>query len=160
MKRRPSVYTMAVARPVGVDVRCCMTNRIVRTFHIQVLGRYGVIAGVMFAPLLLLALPDWRLLAALLAVLLFWYLVLRSLGTVVIASDGIVLYRVNRSRWHDLEEARAKPFLGLPYVYVRRANGRSWWIPLYLTDIQGFKSAVVTCAPAGNPLRSYVESNI
>jgi hypothetical protein len=49
---------------------------------------------------------------------------------------------------------------GYRYVQVNGVGKRSaFWLPLFLTDMSGFRSTMMQYAPAGNPLRSYLEEH-
>jgi hypothetical protein len=65
--------------------------------------------------------------------------------------------------WLDWSEIEAvEPWLipGYPYLQVR-GGGKRWafWLPLFFTDMPGFRSAVAQYAPPENPLRRYLEQH-
>lgn len=66
-------------------------------------------------------------------------------------------------RWLDWSEIESvEPWLIPGYRYLQvNGGGRRWafWLPLFLTDMPGFRSAVARYAPEGNPLRRYLEEN-
>jgi hypothetical protein len=65
----------------------------------------------------------------------------------------------HRLGWSEIESVSPWLIPGYPYLQVN-GGGKRWvfWLPLFLTDMPGFRSAVARYAPAGNPLRSYLES--
>jgi hypothetical protein len=84
---------------------------------------------------------------ALFVSLMFW------IGKLSISPAGIVLYRINRLTWGDAVRARLRTFAGLPYLYVERHRGMSWWIPLYFVGRRDVRQALAEGAPDGNPIR-------
>ena len=79
--------------------------------------------------------------------LMFW------IGRLSISPQGIVLYRINRMTWGDAVCARLRRFAGLPYLYVERRRGLSWWIPLFFVGGRDLRRALAEGAPDGNPIR-------
>jgi hypothetical protein len=72
--------------------------------------------------------------------------------------DGLGIYHF--ARWEAIEAVRPINFLGLRYLRVRAAGlPREMWVPLFLSDRQGFREVV--SAPAGpeNPLAQGLEQH-
>ncbi len=69
-----------------------------------------------------------------------------------------LVYR--RLAWSEIESV--EPWLIPGYRYLQ-VNGvgkrRAFWLPLFLTDMPGFRSAVARYAPPGNPLREYLDEH-
>lgn len=63
----------------------------------------------------------------------------------------------HRLAWSEIESV--EPWLIPGYRYLQ-VNGfgkrRAFWLPLFLTDMPGFRAAVAQYAPPGNPLRDYL----
>ncbi len=66
-----------------------------------------------------------------------------------------------RLDWSDIESVEPRLIPGYPYVQVN-GGGKRWafWLPLLLTDMAGFRSAVAQYTPANNPLRRYLEQHL
>jgi hypothetical protein len=66
----------------------------------------------------------------------------------------------HRLDWSEIESV--EPWLIPGYRYLQ-VNGiskrRAFWLPLFLTDMPGFRSAVAHYAPPANPLRRYLEEH-
>jgi len=66
----------------------------------------------------------------------------------------------HRLAWSAIESV--EPWLIPGYRYVQ-INGvgkrRAFWLPLFLTDMAGFRAAVARFAPSENPLRRYLEQH-
>ncbi len=136
-----------------------MTNE-ARTFHVDLFGRFGLVTVVIFVPILWVASDSIVTLLVALAFVAVAEIGTYYLCTVVVGRNGIVLYRANKADWQDMTAAKQVSFLGLPYLKVEREKGLRWWIPLYLTKPDEFRHALVTNAPAGNPLRKYAEDDV
>jgi hypothetical protein len=73
--------------------------------------------------------------------------------------------RNNRFIYHYLNWAdiiSVEPWLIPGYRYVQvNGVGKRWafWLPLFLTDMPGFRAAVARYAPPENPLRQYLEQH-
>jgi hypothetical protein len=69
-----------------------------------------------------------------------------------------LVYR--RLDWSEIESVEPWLLPGYPYVQVN-GGGKRWafWLPLFLTDMPGFRSAVARYAPVDNPLRRYLEQH-
>ncbi len=69
-----------------------------------------------------------------------------------------LIYR--RLTWTALESVEPWMIPGYPYLQVN-GGGRRWafWLPLFLTDMPGFRAAVARYAPPDNPLRRYLEDH-
>jgi hypothetical protein len=66
-----------------------------------------------------------------------------------------------RLDWSDIESVEPWSIPGYPYVHVNRGGKRRvFWLPLFLTDMPGFRSAVARYAPSENPLRRYLEQRL
>lgn len=65
----------------------------------------------------------------------------------------------HRLDWADVESVEAWLIPGYRYLQVN-GGGRRWafWLPLFLTDMPGFRSAVRQYAPPDNPLRRFLET--
>ncbi len=66
----------------------------------------------------------------------------------------------HRLDWSEI--GSVEPWLIPGYRYLQ-VNGvskrRAFWLPLFLTDMPGFRSAVARYAPPANPLRRYLEEH-
>jgi hypothetical protein len=60
--------------------------------------------------------------------------------------------------WSEIDSVEPWLIPGYPYLQVN-GGGMRWafWLPLFLTDMPGFLSAVARYAPPDNPLRRYLE---
>jgi hypothetical protein len=60
--------------------------------------------------------------------------------------------------WSEITSVEPWLIPGYPYVQVN-GGGKRWafWLPLFLTDMPGFRAAVARYAPPKNPLRRYLE---
>jgi hypothetical protein len=64
-----------------------------------------------------------------------------------------------RLDWSEIESVGPWPIPGYRYLQVNGGGQRRvFWLPLFLTDMPGFRSAVARYAPPGSPLRCYLES--
>ena len=72
-------------------------------------------------------------------------------------NNYLVYHRLN---WSEIESI--EPWLIPGYRYLQ-VNGvgqrRAFWLPLFLTDMPGLRSAVARYAPPTNPLRRYLEQH-
>ena len=130
------------------------------TFRIDPFGRYGLWVSTLFVPAVWLAWPHYALLLGLALSILVFVTILLTVGTVTVDDHGIVLFRVNKATWQEITAVKRTSFLGLPYLYIFRAKGFRWRLPLYIRRIDAFKAALLSKAPTGHPLRSYAEGNI
>ena len=66
----------------------------------------------------------------------------------------------HRLEWQQIESVDPWLIPGYPYLQVNGA-GKRWvfWLPLFLTDMPGLRSAVLRYAAPENPLRSYFEKH-
>ena len=131
-----------------------------KTFHVDLFGRFGLVTVVIFVPILWVASDSIPTLLVAIAFVAAAEIGTYYFCTVVVGLNGIVLYRANKADWQDMTAAKQVSFLGLPYLKVEREKGLRWWIPLYLTELAEFRQALVTNAPAGNPLREYADNNV
>jgi hypothetical protein len=70
--------------------------------------------------------------------------------------DNWHIYR--RVTWSDVASVTPLPLPGYRFVWVNsRWRRKAFWLPLFLTDMEGFRDAVTQYAPAKNPLRRYLE---
>jgi hypothetical protein len=70
--------------------------------------------------------------------------------------DSLNIYQF--ARWGSLEGVRPINFLGLRYLRVRAAGlRRELWVPLFLSDPDGFRKVVVALAGPANPLTQWLE---
>lgn len=83
-----------------------------------------------------------------------WHVDPRGIG----GRNNMLTY--HRLDWSEI--ASVEPWLlpGYRYVQINSAD-RRWvfWLPLFLTNMTGLRSAVARYAPPGNPLRSYLEKH-
>ena len=72
-------------------------------------------------------------------------------------NNWLVYHHLN---WSEIESVEPSLIPWYRYVQVNGV-GRRWafWLPLFLTDMAGFRSAVAQYAPAENPLRRYLEQH-
>jgi hypothetical protein len=62
--------------------------------------------------------------------------------------------------WSEIESVEPWLIPGYPYLQVNGGGmRRAFWLPLFLTDMPGFRSAVAWYAPPENPLRRYLEQH-
>jgi hypothetical protein len=62
--------------------------------------------------------------------------------------------------WFDIESVEPWLIPGYRYVQVNGVGKRwAFWLPLFLTDMPGFRAAVARHAPLENPLRRYLEQH-
>jgi hypothetical protein len=67
----------------------------------------------------------------------------------------------HRLEWSDITSVEPWLIPGYRYVQVSGAGKRrAFWLPLFLTDMPGLRSAVARHAPPGNPLRRYLEEHV
>jgi hypothetical protein len=60
--------------------------------------------------------------------------------------------------WSDVVSVSPRPIPGYRLVWINaRGRRRAFWVPLFLTDMTGFRQAVTELAPPDNPLRRYLE---
>ncbi len=66
----------------------------------------------------------------------------------------------NRLDWSEIESVEPWLIPGYRYLQVNAVGKRrAFWLPLFLTDMPGLRSAVARYAPPGNPLRHYLEKH-
>jgi hypothetical protein len=64
----------------------------------------------------------------------------------------------HRLDWSTIESVEPWLLPGYPYLQVNGGGKRrAFWLPLFLTDMPGLRSAVARYAPPDNPLRRYLE---
>jgi hypothetical protein len=62
--------------------------------------------------------------------------------------------------WSDIESVEPWLIPGYRYVQVNGVGKRwAFWLPLFLTDMPGFRAAVARYAPPENPLRRYLNQH-
>ena len=73
-------------------------------------------------------------------------------------NNWLVYHRLD---WSEITSVEPWLIPGYRYLQVNGA-GRRWafWLPLFLTDMPGLRSAVARYAPLGNPLRRYLEEHL
>ena len=72
-------------------------------------------------------------------------------------NNWLVYHRLD---WSEIDSVEPWLLPGYRYVQVNGAGKRrAFWLPLFLTDMIGFRSAVARYAPPGNPLRDYLEQH-
>ena len=66
----------------------------------------------------------------------------------------------HRLEWSEIESVEPWLLPGYRYLQVN-GIGKRWafWLPLFLTDMPGLRSAVARYAPPTNPLRRYLEQH-
>jgi hypothetical protein len=66
----------------------------------------------------------------------------------------------HRLDWSEIESVEPWLIPGYRYLQVNGV-GKHWafWLPLFLTDMPGLRSAVARYAPPENPLRRYLEQH-
>jgi hypothetical protein len=72
-------------------------------------------------------------------------------------NNWLVYHRLD---WSDIESV--EPYLLPGYQYAQvNGVGKRWafWLPLFLTDMPGLRSAVARYAPPRNPLRRFLEKH-
>jgi hypothetical protein len=67
----------------------------------------------------------------------------------------------HRLDWSEIDSISPWLIPGYPYLQVN-GGGQRWvfWLPLFFTDMPGFRSAVARYAPPENPLRRYLEKHL
>ena len=72
-------------------------------------------------------------------------------------NNSLVYHRLN---WSEIESVQPWLIPGYRYLQVNGVGKRwAFWLPLFLTDMPGLRSAVARYAPPGNPLRRYLEKH-
>ena len=103
------------------------------------------LAGVAVALLLLIGLVVWTS---------RWHVDPNGIGG---RNNWLVYHRLD---WSEIKSV--EPWLIPGYRYLQ-VNGvgkrRAFWLPLFLTDMPGLRSAVARYAPSANPLRRYLEKH-
>ena len=67
----------------------------------------------------------------------------------------------NRLDWSEIESIEPRLIPGYRYLQVNGVGKRrAFWLPLFLTDMPGLRSAVARYAPPENPLRRYLEQHL
>lgn len=129
-----------------------------RTFYLALANRFGAAVAVFIAGALAVAWPHAQLMVAFAVQTALFLVILLGVCTVSVNPEGLTLNRLNKASWADITSVKQTTFLGLPYLLVHRHQGWRWWLPLYLRDPRGFIVALRESAPAGNPVRTYAES--
>jgi hypothetical protein len=72
--------------------------------------------------------------------------------------DNWHVYR--RVNWAEIRSISHFPFPGYPLIWVNTAD-RRWvfWLPLFLTDMPGFRAAIARYANPENPLLQFLTSH-
>jgi hypothetical protein len=72
-------------------------------------------------------------------------------------NNQLVYHRLD---WSAIESVDPWLIPGYPYLQVNGGGmRRAFWLPLFLTDMPRFRSAIVRYAPPENPLRHYLEEH-
>ena len=72
-------------------------------------------------------------------------------------NNSLVYHRLN---WSEIESVQPWLIPGYRYLQVNGVGKRwAFWLPLFLTDMPGLRSAVAQYAPPGNPLRRFLEKH-
>ena len=70
-------------------------------------------------------------------------------------NNSFVYHRLD---WSEIESVEPWSIPGYRYLQINGVGKRwAFWLPLFLTDMPGLRSAVVRYAPPENPLRQYLE---
>jgi hypothetical protein len=96
----------------------------------------------------------WLLLIGLVVRAIRWHVDPNGIGG---RNNWLVYHRLD---WSEI--ASVEPWLIPGYRYLQvNGVGKRWafWLPLFLTDMPGLRSAVARYAPPGNPLRRYLEEH-
>ena len=102
-------------------------------------------AGVAVVLLLLIGLTVWTS---------RWHVDPNGIG----GRNNMLVY--HRLDWSEIESVEPWLIPGYRYVQVNGVGKRwAFWLPLFLTDMPGLRSAVARYAPPGNPLRRYLEEH-
>jgi hypothetical protein len=73
-------------------------------------------------------------------------------------NNSLVYHRLD---WSEIESVEPWLIPGYRYLQVKDVDKRrAFWLPLFLTDMPGLRSAVARYAPPGNPLRRYLEQHV
>ena len=120
-------------------------------FRVPLLPWIGVLMTVA-APVLIPAWLDTGLFLGVLSVMVVVTLYSLWLLEVVVRDEGIVMYRLNRLTWPEIESARVRRVVGLPYLHIRRRHGMSWWLPLYFRGDRDIRLALSERAPEAHPI--------
>jgi hypothetical protein len=72
-------------------------------------------------------------------------------------NNWLVYHRLD---WSEIESVEPWLIPGYRYLQVNGVGKRwAFWLPLFLTDMSGLRSAVAHYAPPENPLRRYLEKH-
>jgi hypothetical protein len=72
-------------------------------------------------------------------------------------NNALVYHRLS---WSEIESVEPWLIPGYRYLQVNgRGKRHAFWLPLFLTDMPSFRSAVARSAPPTNPLRRYLETH-
>lgn len=72
-------------------------------------------------------------------------------------NHSLVYHRLD---WSEIESVEPWLIPGYRYLQVNGVRRRwAFWLPLFFTDMPGFRSAVTQYAPPENPLRRYLEKH-
>ena len=103
------------------------------------------LAGVAVALLLLIGLVVWTS---------RWHVDPNGIGG---RNNWLVYHRLD---WSEIKSVEPWLIPGYRYLQVNGVSKRwAFWLPLFLTDMPGLRSAVARYAPPGNPLRRYLEKH-
>jgi hypothetical protein len=73
-------------------------------------------------------------------------------------NNWLVYHRLD---WSEIESVEPYLLPGYRYLQVNGVSKRwAFWLPLFLTDMPGLRTAVVRYAPPTNPLRRYLENHL
>ena len=134
-----SVIPLALLAAAGVIAALVTGNR---AATVGILSGFAGVAGALLLPV---GLAVW---------VSRWHVDPNGIG----GRNNMLVY--HHLDWPDIESV--EPWLIPGYRYVQ-VNGvgmrRAFWLPLFLTDMPGLRSAVARYAPPGNPLRRYLEQH-
>ena len=129
------------------------------TFRIPLLPWIGVLAAIVGA-----ALPwvwfDTTLVVAILAMMLVFSAYSVWVFRLSVRDDGIVMYRLNRMTWSDVQSARFRRVVGLPYLHIQRHHGVPLWLPLYFRGARDLRHVLIERAPERNPIHACLKEFI
>src|SRR5437870_9921021 len=77
-----------------------------------------------------------------------------------VRDDGIVMYRLNRMTWSDVQSARFRRVVGLPYLHIQRHHGVPLWLPLYFRGVRDLRHVLIERAPERNPIHACLKEFI
>ncbi len=136
-----------------------MSTPLDETFRIPLLPWIGVLAAIVAA-----ALPwawfDTTIVVTILGMMLVFSAYSVWVFRLSVRDDGIVMDRWNRMTWSDVQSARFRRVVGLPYLHVQRHHGLPWWLPLYFRGARDLRHVLIERAPEGKPIPACLKAFI